>query len=80
MLIIYNLCIFHSKDGVLSYKAQSQDEEALVRAAAQLHLVFVKKNANILGNLVSNDAENMLIFLHVTIKSLCLCIDLIMLY
>lgn len=31
------------------YKAQSQDEEALVRAAAQLHLVFFNNNANILG-------------------------------
>uniref|UniRef100_A0A166FRT8 Uncharacterized protein n=1 Tax=Daucus carota subsp. sativus TaxID=79200 RepID=A0A166FRT8_DAUCS len=37
-----------SKNGVLSYKAQSQDEEALVRAASQLHMVFVKKNASIL--------------------------------
>lgn len=31
------------------YKAQSQDEDALVHAAAQLHMVFVNKNANILG-------------------------------
>lgn len=31
------------------YKAQSQDEEALVRAAACLHMVFVNKNANIFG-------------------------------
>ncbi|KAL8107222.1 phospholipid-transporting ATPase 2-like isoform X1 [Apium graveolens] len=37
-----------SKNGGLSYKAQSQDEEALVRAAAQLHMIFSKKNANIL--------------------------------
>lgn len=31
------------------YKAQSQDEEALVHAAAKLHMVFVNKNANIVG-------------------------------
>ncbi|KAL1834610.1 hypothetical protein DCAR_0104820 [Daucus carota subsp. sativus] len=48
MSICNTVIPLHSKDGVLSYKAQSQDEEALVRAAAQLHLVFVKKNANIL--------------------------------
>ncbi|CAI9262076.1 unnamed protein product [Lactuca saligna] len=34
--------------GTVSYKAQSQDEEALVRAAASLHMVFVNKNSNIL--------------------------------
>lgn len=44
-----NCAFFHSKNGGLSYKAQSQDEEALVRAAAQLHMIFSKKNANILG-------------------------------
>ncbi|KAI8558558.1 hypothetical protein RHMOL_Rhmol04G0104100 [Rhododendron molle] len=37
-----------SKSGSIMYKAQSQDEEALVRAAACLHMVFVTKNANIL--------------------------------
>lgn len=37
-----------SKSGSISYKAQSQDEEALVRAAACLHMIFVNKNANIL--------------------------------
>ncbi|XP_058212425.1 phospholipid-transporting ATPase 2 isoform X2 [Rhododendron vialii] len=37
-----------SKSGSIMYKAQSQDEEALVRAAACLHMVFVNKNANIL--------------------------------
>lgn len=39
----------YSPSGTVSYKAQSQDEEALVRAAASLHMVFVNKNSNILG-------------------------------
>ncbi|KAM3305924.1 phospholipid-transporting ATPase 2 isoform X1 [Capsicum chacoense] len=37
-----------SKAGVVSYKAQSQDEEALVRAAARLNMVFLDKKGNIL--------------------------------
>ncbi|XP_022147926.1 phospholipid-transporting ATPase 2 [Momordica charantia] len=37
-----------SKCGNILYKAQSQDEDALVNAAAYLHMVFVNKNANIL--------------------------------
>ncbi|WZZ35340.1 hypothetical protein YC2023_018741 [Brassica napus] len=39
-----------SKAGDIVYKAQSQDEEALVIAAAKLNMVFVGKNANLLGN------------------------------
>lgn len=31
------------------YKAQSQDEDALVHAAAKLHMVFSNKSGNILG-------------------------------
>lgn len=41
--------IIHSKTGTILYKAQSQDEDALVQAAAQLHMVFYNKNANLLG-------------------------------
>ncbi|KAI4322704.1 hypothetical protein L6164_022373 [Bauhinia variegata] len=37
-----------SKTGDILYKAQSQDEDALVRAAARLHMVFFNKNGNIL--------------------------------
>ncbi|KAG2282894.1 hypothetical protein Bca52824_054114 [Brassica carinata] len=37
-----------SKAGDIVYKAQSQDEEALVIAAAKLNMVFVGKNANLL--------------------------------
>ena len=50
------LCLFlwvfpsDSKAGDIIYKAQSQDEDALVTAAAKLHMVFVGKNANLLGN------------------------------
>ncbi|GFP82872.1 phospholipid-transporting ATPase 2 [Phtheirospermum japonicum] len=36
-----------SKSGDIFYKAQSQDEEALVRAAARLHMVLGNKNGNI---------------------------------
>lgn len=41
--------VAYSKSGDILYKAQSQDEDALVRAAARLHMIFVNKNANILG-------------------------------
>ncbi|KAH9615990.1 hypothetical protein KSS87_005366 [Heliosperma pusillum] len=37
-----------SKSGDIVYKAQSQDEEALVQAAASLHMVLVKKTGNVL--------------------------------
>ncbi|XP_049936477.1 phospholipid-transporting ATPase 2 isoform X2 [Nymphaea colorata] len=37
-----------SQDGSVSYKAQSQDEEALVHAAAQLQMVFFNRMGNIL--------------------------------
>lgn len=37
-----------SKAGAILYKTQSQDEEALVYAASQLHMVLVNKNASIL--------------------------------
>ncbi|KAG7983659.1 hypothetical protein I3843_04G117800 [Carya illinoinensis] len=37
-----------SKSGDILYKAQSQDEDALVHAAVQLHMVFVNRNANII--------------------------------
>ncbi|OIV92010.1 hypothetical protein TanjilG_20940 [Lupinus angustifolius] len=37
-----------SKTGDILYKAQSQDEDALVQAAAWLHMVFFNKNGNIL--------------------------------
>ncbi|KAK4255533.1 hypothetical protein QN277_008521 [Acacia crassicarpa] len=37
-----------SKIGDILYKAQSQDEDALVNAAARLHMVFFNKNGNIL--------------------------------
>lgn len=37
-----------SKTGDILYKAQSQDEDALVQAAAQLHMIFFNKSGNIL--------------------------------
>ena len=43
------IIIICSQTGSISYKAQSQDEDALVQAAARLHMAFFNKNANILG-------------------------------
>ncbi|KAL7250614.1 hypothetical protein ACSBR1_012609 [Camellia fascicularis] len=48
MAICNTVIPMRSKSGSISYKAQSQDEEALVRAAAYLHMVFVNKSANTL--------------------------------
>lgn len=45
-IIFVSLC---SNSGTISYKAQSQDEEALVRAAARLLMVFANKSGNIVG-------------------------------
>lgn len=38
-----------SPSGSILYKAQSQDEDALVNAAANLHMVLVSKNGNNAG-------------------------------
>ncbi|KAL6524039.1 Alanine aminotransferase 2 [Orobanche minor] len=48
MAICNTVIPVRSKSGEISYKAQSQDEEALVRAAARLHMVFENKNGNII--------------------------------
>ncbi|PON34844.1 P-type ATPase, subfamily IV [Parasponia andersonii] len=48
MAICNTVIPVQSKSGTIMYKAQSQDEDALVQAAAQLHMVFFNKNANIL--------------------------------
>ncbi|XP_039029153.1 phospholipid-transporting ATPase 2-like [Hibiscus syriacus] len=49
VMAICNIVIpIKSKTGAILYKAQSQDEDALVNAAAQLHMVYANKNANIL--------------------------------
>ncbi|KAG5575370.1 hypothetical protein H5410_055504 [Solanum commersonii] len=48
MAICNTVVPVQSKAGVVSYKAQSQDEEALVRAAARLNMVFLEKKGNIL--------------------------------
>lgn len=48
-LIVCTSSIVCSKSGSILYKAQSQDEDALVHAAALLHMVFVNKNSNTLG-------------------------------
>ncbi|KAM3697466.1 hypothetical protein ACJW31_06G114300 [Castanea mollissima] len=48
MAICNTVIPMKTKTGDIFYKAQSQDEDALVHAAARLHMVFVNKNANIL--------------------------------
>ncbi|KAJ0936564.1 putative P-type phospholipid transporter [Helianthus annuus] len=48
MAICNTVIPIKSPSGIVTYKAQSQDEEALVRAAASMHMDFVNKNANIL--------------------------------
>ncbi|XP_030549352.1 phospholipid-transporting ATPase 2 [Rhodamnia argentea] len=48
MAICNTVIPVQSKTGAISYKAQSQDEDALVHAAAKLHMVLVNRNANIL--------------------------------
>ncbi|XP_059280312.1 phospholipid-transporting ATPase 2 [Lycium ferocissimum] len=48
MAICNTVVPVQSKAGAISYKAQSQDEEALVRAAARLNMVFLEKKGNIL--------------------------------
>ncbi|PSS05696.1 Phospholipid-transporting ATPase [Actinidia chinensis var. chinensis] len=67
MAICNTVIPMRSKSGSISYKAQSQDEEALVRAAARLHMVFVNKNANTLeinfnGAIVQYDLLDILEF------------------
>ncbi|KAM7277265.1 hypothetical protein ACFE04_019131 [Oxalis oulophora] len=46
MAICNTVIPVQSKTGPIVYKAQSQDEEALVNAAARLHMVFSNKNGN----------------------------------
>jgi hypothetical protein len=38
-----------SNDGTISYKAQSQDEEALVNAASNLNMVLTNKDSSSVG-------------------------------
>eukprot|EP00268_Persea_americana_P027236 TRINITY_DN2667_c0_g1_i2.p1 TRINITY_DN2667_c0_g1~~TRINITY_DN2667_c0_g1_i2.p1 ORF type:complete len:1108 (+),score=144.64 TRINITY_DN2667_c0_g1_i2:417-3740(+) len=46
MAICNTVVPLKSKSGAISYKAQSQDEDALVQAAAHLHMVLISKNGN----------------------------------
>ncbi|KAI6673019.1 hypothetical protein NL676_000925 [Syzygium grande] len=48
MAICNTVIPVQSKTGAISYKAQSQDEDALVHAAAKLHMVLFNRNANII--------------------------------
>jgi magnesium-transporting ATPase (P-type) len=41
-----------SNDGTVSYKAQSQDEEALVNAASNLDMKLIRKDSSAAGSLV----------------------------
>lgn len=44
MAICNTVVPIKSKSGAISYKAQSQDEDALVNAASRLHMVLMSKN------------------------------------
>lgn len=46
MAICNTVVPIKSSSGRISYKAQSQDEEALVNAAAYFHMVLINKNGN----------------------------------
>ncbi|MQL91339.1 hypothetical protein Taro_023957, partial [Colocasia esculenta] len=46
MSICNSVVPIKSHSGAISYKAQSQDEDALVNAAACLHMVLLNKNGN----------------------------------
>ncbi|KAG8641360.1 hypothetical protein MANES_13G143600v8 [Manihot esculenta] len=48
MAICNTVIPVQSKIGAILYKAQSQDEDALVQAAAKLNMVFVNKSGNVL--------------------------------
>lgn len=48
MAICNTVIPVQSKTGAILYKAQSQDEDALVHAAAKLNMVLICKNGNIL--------------------------------
>ncbi|KAJ6289664.1 hypothetical protein OIU78_025564 [Salix suchowensis] len=48
MAICNTVIPVRSKTGDIVYKAQSQDEDALVHAAAKLNMVLTNKNGNIL--------------------------------
>ncbi|XP_073099261.1 phospholipid-transporting ATPase 2 isoform X3 [Elaeis guineensis] len=49
MTICNTVIPIRSNSGAISYKAQSQDEDALVNAAARLHMVLISKNGNTIG-------------------------------
>lgn len=51
-LYLFSCTGIHSKTGDILYKAQSQDEDALVHAAARLHMVYFNRNGNILGTVL----------------------------
>ncbi|KAG1370230.1 putative Phospholipid-transporting ATPase 2 [Cocos nucifera] len=48
MTICNTVTPIRSNSGAILYKAQSQDEDALVNAAARLHMVLISKNGNTL--------------------------------
>ena len=51
VILCCSLKSFHtfSNDGTVSYKAQSQDEEALVTAASNLNMMLISKDSSTAG-------------------------------
>ncbi|XP_064963008.1 phospholipid-transporting ATPase 2-like isoform X1 [Musa acuminata AAA Group] len=67
MTVCNTVIPIRSKSGTISYKAQSQDEDALVNAAARLHMVLISKNGssleiNLNGSLIQYEILDILEF------------------
>uniref|UniRef100_A0A453BTP9 Phospholipid-transporting ATPase n=1 Tax=Aegilops tauschii subsp. strangulata TaxID=200361 RepID=A0A453BTP9_AEGTS len=67
-----------SNDGTISYKAQSQDEEALVNAASNLNMLLTSKDSSgIAGEQTKTYLEAVEMYSHLGLRTLCLgCRDL----
>ncbi|XP_068649960.1 phospholipid-transporting ATPase 2-like [Aristolochia californica] len=67
MAICNTVIPLKSNSGAIIYKAQSQDEEALVNATACLHMVLINKNGNFLevtlnGSIIQYELLDTLVF------------------
>uniref|UniRef100_A0A453BAN4 Phospholipid-transporting ATPase n=2 Tax=Aegilops tauschii subsp. strangulata TaxID=200361 RepID=A0A453BAN4_AEGTS len=61
-----------SPSGTISYKAQSQDEDALVNAASNLHVVLVSKNGNNAGQQIKTFVDAVDKYAQLGLRTLCL--------
>ncbi|EEE60474.1 hypothetical protein OsJ_13735 [Oryza sativa Japonica Group] len=61
-----------SSSGAILYKAQSQDEDALVNAASNLHMVLVNKNGNTAGQRIKTFVDAVDKYAQLGLRTLCL--------